>query len=99
MLGVKKCSLFVRGEHKVVSAHAVKAYRGRKGVAPHILNLGIRWRWVVKITPLPLCTQEITSTHWIRCWLGPRSGLDDLEEREITYGCWNFKTQIVHPVV
>ena len=29
---------------KFVSAHAKKGYRGRKGMAPPILSLGIRWR-------------------------------------------------------
>ena len=31
------------------------------GIAPLILNLGARWKWVVNITLRPLCPQEITS--------------------------------------
>jgi len=32
----------------------MKAYCGG-GIAPHILNLGIRWSWVLNFTPRPLC--------------------------------------------
>jgi hypothetical protein len=32
----------------------MKAYRGSTGIAPLILNLGTRWRWVVSFTPRPL---------------------------------------------
>jgi len=28
---------------EVVSVHNIKAYRGRRGIAPLILNLGARW--------------------------------------------------------
>lgn len=35
------------------SVHAIKAYRGRKSVAPFILNLNIKWRWVVSFTHRP----------------------------------------------
>jgi len=31
----------------------MKAYRGTEGIAPRILELGTRWRWVVTITPRP----------------------------------------------
>jgi len=34
----------VRGNDKIVPAHAMKAYRGSIGLAPPILKLGIRWR-------------------------------------------------------
>ena len=29
---------------RVVHVNALKAYKGSRGVASHILNLGIRWR-------------------------------------------------------
>ena len=32
------------------SAFAMKAYSGSRGVAPHILNLGTGWRWMVSFT-------------------------------------------------
>jgi hypothetical protein len=34
--------------------HAMKTYRGRGGIAPRILSLGARWRWVFSFTPRPL---------------------------------------------
>jgi len=57
---------------EVFLIHAIKAYRGKRGIAPPILNLGIRWRTVINVTfrpfnpgkesgfPLnhPLCTLE-----------------------------------------
>jgi len=29
----------------------MKAYRESRGIAPLILHLGVRWRWVVNMTP------------------------------------------------
>ena len=37
---------------KVGPVHAMKAY-WCGGIAPHILNLSIRWEWVVSLTTLP----------------------------------------------
>jgi len=34
---------------KVFHRHAMKAFRRRRVIAPPILNLGARWRWVVII--------------------------------------------------
>jgi hypothetical protein len=36
---------------------AMKTYRGSGGIAPRILDLSTRWRWVVSFTPLPLYPQ------------------------------------------
>jgi hypothetical protein len=33
--------------------HATKMYWGSGGIAPHILNLGTGWRWLVSLTPQP----------------------------------------------
>jgi hypothetical protein len=35
----------------------MKAYWETGGIAPHILELGTRWRWVVNFTPRPLYLQ------------------------------------------
>jgi hypothetical protein len=35
----------------------MKAYWGSEGIAPLILDLGIRWRWVVSFMPRPLYPQ------------------------------------------
>jgi hypothetical protein len=37
--------------------HAMKTYWGSGDVAPHVLNLGTRWRWVVSFTPRPFYSQ------------------------------------------
>jgi hypothetical protein len=36
----------------------MKAYWGSGSIAPHILDFGIRWRWVVRFTPRPLYPQR-----------------------------------------
>jgi hypothetical protein len=33
----------------------MKAYWGSGSIAPRILDLGTRWRWMVNFTPRPLC--------------------------------------------
>jgi hypothetical protein len=36
----------------------MEVYWGNGGIAPRILDLGIRWRWVVNFTPRPLYPQR-----------------------------------------
>ena len=38
----------------------MKTYRESRGIAPHFLNLGTRWMWMVKFTSQPLYLQEST---------------------------------------
>jgi hypothetical protein len=45
---------FVRGEVKIVSERAVKLRRVVGGISPLILNLGIKWKRVVRATSSPL---------------------------------------------
>jgi hypothetical protein len=56
-----KLSLFFLTKH-----HAMKAYWGSGRIAPLILNLSTAWRWVVSLTPRPLCVR----------WKSPRYPLD-----------------------
>jgi hypothetical protein len=42
----------------VFPVHAMKTYRGSRGVTPVILSLGTRWRRVVNFTPLLLYLRE-----------------------------------------
>jgi hypothetical protein len=37
--------------------HAMKTYWGSGGIAPRILDLGTKWRWVVSFMPRPLYSQ------------------------------------------
>jgi hypothetical protein len=48
-----------------------------------ILELGIKWRWVVSFTSRPLYFKErTTGTHWIGGLIGPRASLDIAEYRK-----------------
>jgi hypothetical protein len=81
--------------------HAMKTYWGIEGIAPCILDLGTRWRWVVSLTPRPLYPRErAPGTHWIGGWVGPRAGLDGVVKRKIPSPRResNPRTPIVQPV-
>jgi hypothetical protein len=56
---------------------------GSECIAPHFLDVGSIWRWVVSFTPRPSCQKGEWSPSilWIGGWVGPRSGLDDVEQR------------------
>jgi hypothetical protein len=53
-----------------------KAQRGVRVELYSAFNLGVRWGWVVKATPRPLYPWEITGTHCIGGWVGPRADLE-----------------------
>jgi hypothetical protein len=56
--------------------HPMKAYWGSGDIAPPILDLDTRWRWVVRFTPRPIYLREsVTDTHWIGGWVGPTAVL------------------------
>jgi len=41
----------------------MKTYGCSGGIVPHILNLGIRWRWVVSLTPRQLYSRGRSSPY------------------------------------
>jgi hypothetical protein len=46
--------MYIEGSKgKIVPVDSMKVYRGRRGVASLILNLGVRWRCVVNIALPP----------------------------------------------
>jgi hypothetical protein len=45
---------------EVFPVHVIKEMRGRRGMAPVILNHGGKWICVVNITPRPLCSRKRT---------------------------------------
>lgn len=51
-----------------------------RGVAPLILNLCTRWRWVVKFTPLPLFSGKNPGTHRAGRWVARIASLNVLEK-------------------
>jgi hypothetical protein len=63
--------------------HAMKAYWGSGGIAPLILHLGTRGRWVVSFTPLPLHPRRKNLRYPLHRRVGgpqSRSGRGDEEE-------------------
>jgi hypothetical protein len=71
--------------------HAMKAYWENGATAPRILNLGTRWRWVVRFMPLalylPPSGERAPGIHLIGAWVGPRAGLDAVVKRKIPSCC------------
>ena len=62
---------------------AVKAYRGRRDIAPHILYLGTRWRREQTITPWPLYLQGQNPQYPSnRRVIGPQSQSGDFADRK-----------------
>jgi hypothetical protein len=79
----------------------METYRGSRGIAPLILDLGIRWRWVVNFMPRPLYPQG--KSPWCplnRRWVDPRTLLDAVVKRKIPSPRResNPRTPIVQPV-
>jgi hypothetical protein len=67
----------------LVQGIAMKTYRG-KMFNITILDLGIRWRWVVS-TPIPLNPQErVPDTHWTGGWVGNRTNLDAVKNWKVS---------------
>jgi hypothetical protein len=63
--------------------YAKKTYCGSAGIAPRILDLGTRWRWVVSFTPRPLYPQGKSPYNLLDRRLGgplSRSGRDGEEK-------------------
>jgi hypothetical protein len=50
--------------------HAMKTYRGSRGIAALILDIGTRWRWVGSFTPWPLYPQRKSSRYSLDRRLG-----------------------------
>jgi hypothetical protein len=73
---------------RLTKHHSMKTYWGSGGIAPHILNLGIRWRSVISSMPRPLYI-------WGRSFLypldrglgGPQSRSGRGGEEEISNPC------------
>ena len=47
-------TISIRSEDNIFIVHAMKEYRGSRGITPLILDIGTRWRWVVNFTFLPI---------------------------------------------
>jgi hypothetical protein len=51
-------------------------YAGSGYIDPCLLDLGTRWRLVVRFTP----GERDPGVHWIGGWVGHRTGLDNMEK-------------------
>jgi hypothetical protein len=77
-----------KGKGKVVPVlfltehQSMEAYWRSGCIAPRILDLGARWRWVISFTARP------PGTHWIGGWVGLRAGLDAEVKRKFPSPCW-----------
>jgi hypothetical protein len=65
-----------------VQVHATKAYGGSRGVAPLILTLGTRRRWVVNFISRPIYARVSTGG-----WMGLRAGLGVLDKLKNSLPC------------
>jgi len=66
---------------------AMKTYCGSGGIAPPILNLGTRWRWMVRFTPRPLLhppPRDKSSRYPLR---GPQRRFGHDGEGKKSYNC------------
>jgi hypothetical protein len=61
---------------------------GSGGIAPRILDLGTRWRWVVNFTACRFTPRErAPGTYWIGGWVGPTAVLEAVVKRKIPSLC------------
>jgi hypothetical protein len=67
----------------LIKNYVIKTYGG-VDVLIHLFDVGTRWNLMISFTPPPLFPREIASgTHWLRRYVGPRTGMDDMERRKI----------------
>jgi hypothetical protein len=64
---------------------------GNRGIAPLMLILGTRWRWVVNFTPYPLCSR---GKYPRNRWMGePQSRSGRLGKRKVSCPCRDSNAQ------
>jgi hypothetical protein len=77
----------------------MKAYWETGGIAPRILDLGTRWRWVVSFTPRPLYPQGMRPCYPLdRRLSGPQSRSGRGGEEKNSYPLPALELPIIQPV-
>jgi hypothetical protein len=77
----------------------MKAYQGSGGIAPRILDLVTKLRWVVSSTPRPLYPQGKSSWYPLDRRLGgPRSRSGHGGEKKNSQPLPGLNPSIIHPV-
>jgi len=90
-------------ESDVVLIHSTKAKRGRRKY-PVILNLDVRWRWVVNLIRQPFYAQvgrgggKPAVTHWKGRWVVPGGSMEMFGRRDKFLPLPEFEHRIVYPV-
>lgn len=83
---------------KVVPVHTMKIYKGSKGSAPLILNLGTTRTRAVNFTPWPIYPRgKNASTHWIGGWVGHSASLNVLDKRKISWPSQDSNPRLSSP--
>jgi hypothetical protein len=76
---------------KFIPLHIMKTNQGSRGIVPHILNIGTRWRWMFNFTSQLLYPQERTWFSWNRGWVFTIDGLEVLAKRKLSCTLLQFK--------
>ena len=80
-------------EVKFVLVHAMMAYAGMGGINPFILNLDTGWSEWSAPRPIRFTPEGSTlGTHSVAGWMSPRTDLDALEKKAISYPFGNRTT-------
>jgi hypothetical protein len=80
--------------------HAMEEYWGKGGIAPHILDLGTRWRWMVSFTPQLLYPPQEKTTWYLldRRLGGPQNQSGHSSEEKNSQPLLRLKPPIVQSV-
>ena len=71
-----------KGKGKVVAIHTIQVHRGSGGKLHSFLNLGTTWtEWSASHSDHFTAGERASGIHWIKSWIGPRPGLDILENK------------------
>jgi hypothetical protein len=101
MSSVRSVKVKVKLSLCLTKHHAMKTYWGSGCIAPLILDLGTRWRWVVIFTPGRFTPRErAPGTHWMGGRVGLGAVLDAVVKRKIPSPRResNPRTPIIQPV-
>jgi hypothetical protein len=66
-------------------------------IVPRVLNLGTRREWSASRAGRFTVEYRATGTHWIGGWVGPRAGLDAVQEAGLPVCAWT-RTPVVQTI-
>jgi hypothetical protein len=71
---------------------------GSGGIAPHILNLSTKWRWVVSFTPKLLCPQGQSRQYPLDSGLGGPQNQSACDKKKDTQNDSGWHTAVANPL-